>query len=337
MINRHNHSRRLIFLGALAGAVLLLAPSAGIEWIDPRLVFRNGGGMDSRIYWDLRVPRVLASFLAGSSLAVCGMAFQAIFRNPLATPFTLGVSSGASLGAALAVWSGFHFSFLGLSGVSLCAFAGALLVVGLVWTASSLRRRFMNTYTLLLAGVAVSFFFSSLILFIQYLSDFTQSYQILRWLMGGLENIRFNSLPPLLILFLPAMGIFAFLARDLDLMAIDEELAVSRGVEVPRSKALVYICTSILVGAVVSLCGPIGFVGMMVPHICRMIFGWTHRVLFPASLLAGGIFLTLCDTVARTLIAPAEIPVGIITALLGGPFFLWLLVRRNGVGMRGNS
>ena len=323
----------IALLAALTGAVLILAPSAGIEWIDPREVFSNTGGMDARIYWSMRVPRVLASFLAGSSLAVCGMAFQAIFRNPLATPFTLGVSSGASLGAALAVWSGFHFSFLGLNGISLCAFAGALLVVGLVWLASSLRRRFMNTYTLLLAGVAVSFFFSSLILFIQYLSDFTQSYQILRWLMGGLENIRLSAILPLLVLFLPAMGIFAFLSRDLDLLTIDEELAVSRGVEASRSKALIYLCTSILVGAVVAMCGPIGFVGMMVPHICRMLVGWNHRVLFPASLLGGGIFLTLCDTVARTLIAPAEIPVGIITAMLGGPFFLWLLIGRRGVAV----
>lgn len=333
MKREKNFTRQLLFLSALAVAVLTLAPSAGMEWINPLEVFRENGGMEARIYWDLRVPRVLASFLAGASLAVCGMAFQALFRNPLATPFTLGVSSGASLGASLAVWGGLHFSILGISGVSICSFTGALLVVTLVWLAASLNRQFSNTYTLLLAGVAVSFFFSSLILFIQYMSDFTQSYQIIRWLMGGMEVSGFSSVVPLLLVFFPAMLLFWILSRDLDLLTINEDIAKSRGVETVKSKALLYICTSVLVGAVVALCGPIGFVGMMVPHICRLIVGWNHRILFPASLLMGGSFLTLCDTAARILIAPAEIPVGIITAMLGGPFFLWLLFRRNGPGI----
>ena len=207
------------------------------------------------------------------------------------------------------------------------------MVVVLVWFAASLNRQFNNTYTLLLAGVAFSFFFSSLILFIQYMSDFTQSYQIIRWLMGGLEVVSISAVFPLLIVFCPAMLLFWILTRDLDLLTIGEDIAVSRGVEATRSKALLYICTSVLVGVVVALCGPIGFVGMMVPHICRLIVGWNHRILFPASLLLGGSFLTICDTAARTLIAPAEIPVGIITAMLGGPFFLWLLFRRNGPGI----
>lgn len=334
MENGRDYTKQILCLAALAAVVVIAAPSAGIQWINPLEVFRNSSGMENRIYWDLRVPRVLASFLAGASLAVCGMAFQALFRNPLATPFTLGVSSGASLGASLAVWSGLHFSILGISSISICSFAGALLVVALVWLATSLNKQFNNTYTLLLAGVAVSFFFSSLILFIQYLSDFTQSYQIIRWLMGGLEVVSISAVIPLLAVFCPAMLLFWVLTRDLDLLTIDEDIAVSRGVEAVRSKALLYICTSVLVGAVVAMCGPIGFVGMMVPHICRLIVGWNHRILFPASLLLGGSFLTICDTAARTLIAPAEIPVGIITAMLGGPFFLWLLFRRNSPGIR---
>ncbi len=328
------HTTQILGLSVLAAAVLMIAPSAGIEWISPLEVFRNSEGMEARIYWDLRIPRDLAAFLAGASLAVCGMSFQALFRNPLATPFTLGVSSGASLGASLAVWGGLHFSILGISGISICAFAGALLVVGLVWAAAGLNRRFNNTYTLLLAGVAVSFFFSSLILFIQYLSDFTQSYQIIRWLMGGLEVVSLAAVIPLAVVFFPAMAVFLALTRDLDLLTIDEDIAASRGVETVRSKALIYVCTSLLVGSVVALCGPIGFVGMIVPHICRMIVGWNHRVLLPASLLLGGSFLAVCDTAARTLIAPAEIPVGIITAMLGGPFFLWLLFRRNGLKIK---
>jgi len=325
---------QIMALVLLAGLVLAVAPSAGMEWIDPRTVFGNASGMEARIYWDLRVPRVLAAFLAGSSLAACGMAFQALFRNPLATPFTLGVSSGASLGASLAVWAGLHFSILGISSVSLFAFLGALAVVALVWLAAALNRRFNDTPTLLLAGVAVSFFFSSLILFIQYLSDFTQSYQILRWLMGGLEVSGFSSVIPMGIVFLPVMLLFLGLARDLDLLTIDEDLAASRGVETARSKALVYLGTSLLVGTVVAACGPIGFVGMIVPHICRLLVGWNHRALFPACVLLGGSFLAVCDTAAQTLIAPAEIPVGVITAMLGGPFFLWLLFRRSGGRIR---
>lgn len=323
---------KILIMGAIAAGVAAIAPSIGIEWINPLEVLHNKEGMDSRIYWELRVPRVLAAFLAGSSLATCGMAFQALFRNPLATPFTLGVSSGASLGASLAVWGGIHFSVLGINGISIFAFAGALLVIFLVWAATGLSRSFNNTHTLLLAGVAVSFFFSSLILFIQYLSDFTQSYRIIRWLMGGLEVVNLEMVLPLLLVFFPAVLLFLSVSRDLDLLSINEEIAASRGVETRKTRFLIYLVTSVLVGSVVALCGPIGFVGMIVPHIGRLIVGWNHRILFPACLLLGGSFLAICDTAARTLIAPAEIPVGIITALLGGPFFLWLLIRKSRLG-----
>lgn len=182
---------------------------------------------------------------------------------------------------------------------------------------------------MLLAGVAVSFFFSSLILFIQSLSDFTQSFQILRWLMGGLEAVGYGSLLNMLPFVFAGCAVILCLSHELNLMVAGEEIAISRGVDVGRSKLVAFISTSVMVGSVVSVAGPIGFVGMMAPHICRLVIGQDHRYLAPASLLFGGTFLTLCDSLSRTLIAPAEIPVGVITALIGGPFFIWLLMGKN--------
>jgi iron complex transport system permease protein len=179
---------------------------------------------------------------------------------------------------------------------------------------------------MLLAGVAVSFFFSSLILFLQYLSDFAQSFRILRWLMGGLEILGFDSVLSLFPIVLIGVAILSLLRHELDLLTTGDDLATSRGVAVKKVRALLFVITSLMVGGVVAVCGPIGFVGMMAPHICRLLTGWNHSHLLPATFLFGGAFLTLCDTLARTLIAPVEIPVGIITALLGGPFFIWLLL-----------
>jgi iron complex transport system permease protein len=180
---------------------------------------------------------------------------------------------------------------------------------------------------MLLAGVAVSFFFSSLILFLQYLSNFTQSFRILRWLMGGLEILGYDSVLTLLPIVTGGILMLGIMRNELDLLATGDDLATSRGVAVKKVRAALFLVTSLMVGGVVAVCGPIGFVGMMAPHICRLLTGWKHGTLLPATLLFGGAFLTLCDALARTLIAPVEIPVGIITALLGGPFFLWLLLR----------
>jgi iron complex transport system permease protein len=174
----------------------------------------------------------------------------------------------------------------------------------------------------------VSFFCSSLILFLQYLSDFTRTYRMLRWVMGGLEIVDFGEVLGLLPFAVSGCLIVLYLSHELNLITTGEELAASRGVAVQRTKLVLFAATSLMVGAVVALCGPIGFVGLMAPHICRLLVGPDHRCLMPATLLFGGAFLVVCDTLARTLIAPTELPVGIITALLGGPFFLWLLVGR---------
>jgi iron complex transport system permease protein len=318
----------LLLIALFTTAVLLVAPFVGMETIDPaRVVGDHADAMEARIFWSLRVPRVLLGFLAGAVLALGGMAFQALFRNPLATPFTLGVSSGAALGATLAIRLGLGFTVFGLSAVSLSAFVGSLLAILLVYGLARSRPG-ASTGTLLLAGVAVNFTFSSFILLVHYTSDAANSFNILRWLMGRLETAGVDA--PLKLLPLLAICGFVVLTlhRELNLLSVDEELAVSRGVDVRRYRRVLFLAVSLMCGAVVALTGPIGFVGMMAPHVCRLLIGADHRWLGPASLLSGGAFLVLCDAVARVLAAPSELPVGIVTALLGGPFFLWLLLSR---------
>ena len=321
--------RALITAGlGVAGLIaLFFAPWIGMENIGPEALFdQNSKSGEFRILWRLRVPRVVLAYLAGAGLAVSGMTFQSLFRNPLATPFTLGIASGAALGAALAIRFGLVVAVLGISLVTGAAFAGAMATVALVYGLTRLKRGF-STATMLLAGVAVSFLFSSIILFVQYLSDFAETFRIVRWLMGGLSVVGFTSV----IHVAPFVGlgliIVIYYHRELNLMATGEELAASRGVPVTRVRRMLFLATSLMVGGVVSVCGPIGFVGMMSPHICRLMVGPNHRWLLPASVFFGGLFLVLADIFARTLIAPAEIPVGVLTALIGGPFFLYLLLR----------
>jgi len=309
---------------ALSAAALLFCPLLGMRFIP-----LTATGLELDILIKLRLPRVLCAFTAGAMLSLSGMSFQALFRTPLATPFTLGISSGAALGAAVFIRLGFTFTLLGISGTSLAAFGGALLAVMLVYGLTRLKGGFTTT-TLLLAGIAISFFFSSLILLIQYFSGFEQSFRIVQWMMGSLTATDYGKLVNLLP-FLALGGILlTFLHREMNLLMVGEDLAISRGVNVGLIKKLIFLASSMMVGGVVSVCGPIGFIGMMSPHICRMLVGADHRRLIPASFLFGGLFLTVCDTLARSTPSGAEIPVGIITAMLGGPFFIWLLLNRKG-------
>ena len=318
----------LLFLAAVAVLVLAGAPFVGMEQIPLNTLWRHGDDTAARIFWQLRLPRVVLAFLAGAGLAAGGLSFQAVFRNPLAEPFTLGVASGAALGASAYIHLGLRFSLLWISGSSWFAFAGALLALVLVYGMTRTRQGF-STATMLLAGVAVSYCFSSLILVMQYLSDFTQSFLLLRWVMGGLHTVvGFDEVLTVLPLVIAGIAMVLYLTHELNLVTTGEELAVSRGVAVNRTKILLFVAVSLMVGGIVSVCGPIGFVGLIVPHICRLIVGPDHRYLTPAALLCGAILLCLCDTLARTVMAPTELPVGILTSLLGGPFFLWLLLGR---------
>jgi iron complex transport system permease protein len=287
-------------------------------------------GLSNDIYQhilqEIRLPRVLFGFMAGAGLALCGMVFQAMFHNPLATPFTLGVASGASLGAASYIFFGFSFSVFGIDGASLTAFIGALVSISIVYSISHFRQGF-SVETLLLTGVAISFFFSSLILFVQYLSNITDSFRIIRWLMGELSVVGYHDVIQLLPFVTITVIFIIWRSRELNLLMAGDDIALSRGVAVKHIRYQLFLITSLCVGGIVAITGPIGFIGMMVPHMCRLIMGHDHRWLIPASFMFGGAFLVVCDTLARLVLAPSEIPVGVITTLLGGPFFIWLLIR----------
>jgi iron complex transport system permease protein len=283
--------------------------------------------MGREILMKLRIPRVLTAFLAGIALASSGMIFQALFRNPLATPDTLGVSGGAALGATLWMRFGAPLLCAGVAGISIAGFFGALGTVALVYGLARIKSGFSSA-TLLLAGVAVNLFFSSLILLTQYFSDPGETFRMIRWLMGGFSVVGFATPVNLTVFTAIGLIITALLTREMNLLLIGEELACARGVHIDRTKKLLFFSASLMTGAAVAFCGPIAFVGLMVPHLCRQLIGSDHRKLFPAVILLGGAFMVICDGLARTLLAPVEMPAGLITSLLGGPFFLWLLLRK---------
>lgn len=311
----------------VACGVIIAAPMIGPKLTPLSAILHPDvqGNIDSQVFWMIRLPRVLAAFLAGMGLAVSGMTFQAMFRNPLATESTLGVASGASVGAAVYVRLGLAVTVLGVSGLSVFAFAGALAAILLVYGLTRLRRGFSTT-DMLLAGVAIGFFFSSLILLVQSTVDFQNSYRLLSWLMGGLGVVGYDSCRSMLPFVIIGTLIVLYLRNELNLITIGDDIAVTRGVNVNRVKMALFFAVSLMVGGIAAVCGPIGFVGMIVPHICRLIIGPDHRYLIPATLLMGGAFLTGCDTLTRLVTAPAELPVGTVTAFIGGPFFIWLLV-----------
>jgi iron complex transport system permease protein len=319
----------LAFFALVFVAVLLAAPFTGRETIRPGEIFGPEGTPRFFIFWTLRVPRLLVGLLAGASLSLAGLAFQTLFRNPLATPFTLGVSSGAAFGAALAVTAGLRGTFVGIDATALAAFAGALLVVFFLYGLSR-RGGGMSTLHLLLAGVAVSYFFSALLLFMQYKADFTETYRVVRWLMGRLESIGYAGSLTILPAFVVGAIVLFFYRRELDLLATGDEIAQSRGVPVNAVRVRLFLAASFLTATSVAACGPIGFVGLVVPHVLRMLLGLSHGPLVMGSVLVGGPFLVVCDAIARNAVPESELPVGIVTALLGGPFFLWLVVRRCG-------
>lgn len=325
---------RIVLLMGFSVLVIVVAPMIGMHvlpWTAALDPFSRAPA--AVILWQIRIPRVLVAFVGGSGLALGGAAFQAMFRNPLATPYTLGVAGGAALGVAFVTRIGLLTVPAGGWIVPAAAFAGSLLAVGVVWGVALLRPDFSTT-VLLLAGVAMTFFFSSVILFLQYTANLGDSFRIVRWLMGGLGEARWEAL----VVMVPAVVVGALVVgwrvRDLDLLMVGADIAAGRGVDVVRTRVAIFLGTSLVVAAVVSVCGPIGFVGMMAPHICRLLVGVHHRILLPVSMVFGGTFLVACDTVARTILAPVELPVGVITAFLGGPFFLWLLVRQRAVFRR---
>lgn len=279
------------------------------------------------ILLQVRLPRLLLAFLVGGSLSMVGVALQALLRNPLADPFLIGISSGAALGAAMAMLLGFGVAVGSISALPVCAFLGALGSLVLVYRLSVTHSGF-SVYTLLLAGVVVNAIFSALILFLTSVADPNKTFGMYAWLMGTLSGPDYVTLMMLGCYLLLGLGLLATKAHALNLLTLGEETARSLGVEVEGIKKLVFLMSALVTGAVVSFSGLIGFVGLIVPHAIRLGVSADHRVLLPLSGLAGGAFLMVADTVARTILSPIELPVGVVTALVGGPVFLYLLMHR---------
>ena len=279
------------------------------------------------LFFQLRLPRVLLAGMVGGSLAMVGAALQALFRNPLAEPLTLGVSGGGALGASAAIALGAGAKVAGVPFVFLAAFAGAALAVAVVYRLARTGAVVLPG-ALLLAGVVLNFVAASGVVLIQYFTDYSRALQILRWTIGSLDVVGFDLLWRMLIFLVPGWLVLLWMARDLHLIAVDEETAASLGVNVRRSERLVYAASSLIVGVTVAVGGTIGFVGLIIPHAIRLLFGEDVRVLIPCSFLLGAAFLMLADLVARTALGAGELPVGAITALAGGPVFLWLLRRQ---------
>jgi iron complex transport system permease protein len=322
--------RRLATLLALLTVLLVLAVvvslSVGSVPLTPVEVLRAlvpGGVSDAAraIVVDIRLPRVLLAAVVGIGLSIAGVALQALLRNPLAEPYILGISSGGTVGAILA------FSLaLGPLVTPFVSFAGSALVMLVVYGVAH-RRGTLDSYTLLLAGVMIGAFFNALVLLV--VAIFNQELRSsFLWLMGNLSGANPESLGIVSPLVLLGAAVLMVDARRFNLVALGDETALELGVDVRSVKRRAYITASFITGVVVSVSGVVGFVGLLIPHVCRLLFGPDHRLLLPASALMGAIFLVAADTVARLVLAPAEIPVGAVTAAIGAPLFVYLLRTR---------
>ena len=270
------------------------------------------------IVGSIRLPRVLAAFFVGASLAVAGAAMQALFRNPMADPYILGTSSGGALGASLAI------IFLGGLFVPVFAWAGAVVAILIVWSIAGCKG-VISVETLLLTGIAVSFFFSAIVSFLIAVAG-ENVHQILFWLMGGFWNASPSDAILSACILVPAGLLLFFMGRDLNALSLGEETAAHLGIDAARARWSVLGASTLLVAGAVSIAGSIGFVGLVIPHIARMLLGPDNRVVIPACILAGGILLVISDTITRTFFS--DLPVGIITAFIGAPFFIWLIHKR---------
>jgi iron complex transport system permease protein len=279
------------------------------------------------LFFRLRLPRVVMALLIGASLALCGAALQALFRNPLAEPYTLGVSGGGALGASVAIALGWGARIAGTPIVFLAAFGGAVLAVWLV-RAMARAGAIALPGSLLLAGIVVNLLCSAAVLIIQYVVSPNSALQILRWIVGSLDVVGFGTVTQMTVVLVPAWIALLAFSRQLHLIAMDEESAAALGVNVRFCETAVHLICSLIVGVTVATGGAIGFVGLIVPHAVRLMFGEDLRIVMPGSLVLGAAFLVVADALARTALSSGELPVGAITGVLGAPAFLWLLRRR---------
>jgi iron complex transport system permease protein len=321
---------RLALLAALAAVALLAAVRLGAVPLTWRQVIDGMRGTADpttvAIVRRLRLPRAVLAAMVGGALAASGATFQALLRNPLAEPYILGISGGAAVGAVFAIALGGALASGGV--VAVCALGGALLAIVLVFRIAAVAGRALDTRILLLSGVVVGAFFNACILLALTFASSDAFRSAVFWMMGSFSGATWRNVGVLGAAMLACFAVLAALARPLNLLAVGEETAAYLGTRVERTKLLAYGTASLLTAAAVAVSGVIGFVGLVVPHVVRLLWGGDHRFLLPASVLLGAAFLVLADTLARTAAAPTELPVGVVTAFVGVPFFIYLLRRR---------
>jgi iron complex transport system permease protein len=315
----------LTSFAALAAVTVVVCPLIGGSGLDyGRLVHRQDP--DWNIFLQLRLPRTLLALLTGTSLAVSGTLFQSLLRDALATPSTLGVSAAASLGAVIAI-STTADKDTSFPLIWLYAMIGAGAVTALAAVCARVRKRY-SSFTLLLTGIAINGICSAAVLLLHSFAGITKSFQITHWLMGGIDAVDYPTLLLLAAVVVPACFWVVVRARTWNVLSYGDAWAAGRGLDTNALSIQGFMAGSVLAGTLTAITGPIAFVGLIVPHLLRQLTGPDHRVLLPAVVFGGGAFLIVCDTVSRSVVAPVEIPVGVTTALLGGPFFVWLLWRR---------
>lgn len=322
-----SHAGRWVAVFAVVfGAAALLLPFIGPFGLDLERV-RARQEPDWSILVQLRVSRTLLGLFAGGALSLAGTLFQAMLRDALATPYTLGISAGASLGAVVAIWLGWQH-IAGIPAVWVAALAGAAIVLALV-VGAALQQRRISSFSLLLSGLAANSVCSALIIVIYGLVSTTRSFSITRWLIGSVDSVDYAALSGFVAVVVLAAAVVMRQAKSWNLMAVDPSWAATRGARVTRLTLSGYGAGSLLTAATVALTGPIGFVGLVVPHLIRTRIGADHRVLMPCAFLGGGVLLASCDAIGRVVIAPSEIPAGAVMAILGGPYLVWVLRQRS--------
>jgi iron complex transport system permease protein len=326
----NRNGKWLLVYAAIFAAAALIAPLFGGLRLHPgQLLAALSADLnaEAEIFLFHRVPRVLLGLLVGGTLAVVGAVFQVVLRNPLAEPFTLGTTGGAALGAVIAISiPGLWHSWGPFSSVQFFALAGAGSALFLIYILAR-RRTGLAMNTLLLTGVTVSLFCASLVMLVRYLVNPNLLVQMDRWMMGGMDVVGYRELAAMLPLLLPGIGLLFAQANALNHVTLGDEMATGHGIDVRALQRWVFIGGGLATAAAVAMAGPIGFVGLIVPHLVRRLNGYDHRLVLPACFLAGGALLTLCDTAARMIVHPSEMPVGIVTALAGCPVFVWILLR----------
>ena len=303
----------------------ILSPFIGTASLDLDALFK-AGSLSQRIFLELRLPRILLAFVTGGTLALAGLLFQTLFRNALMTPFTLGVSGGAVLGAGIAIKLGLSVT-LGISAVSLFGFTGAFSTVILLIVLSKYLKK-AEQESLLLLGIALSFFYTSALMVIFYLSSFTETATIMRFTMGSLSIVGYDNVI-FIAVFAGLLLVSLWLKRfELQLLSISDEQASLKGVNTKQLTYFFLIITSLAIGVLVSLTGPIGFIGLIIPHMLRKLYQRPVSDLIVPVFILGGLFLLACDTITRYLSTGSEIPIGVVTALIGGPFFIYLIISK---------